>query len=69
MAAGDWPAVRAAAHHLANSASVVRDLPLQEACNALVEAAEAGDIPAARLQWQVCTARLARWLLPDAKST
>ncbi len=69
VAAGDWPAVRAAAHHLANSASVVRDLPLQEACNALVEAAEAGDIPAARLQWQVCTARLARWLLPDAKST
>lgn len=59
--AADWRTVRAAAHHLANSASVVSDLALLTACNELVEAAERGDAAAAQRRWAECDDRLAAW--------
>ncbi len=67
VAAGDWRTVRAAAHHLANSASVVRDRALQEACNALVEAAERGAADAVQRHWAECAARLATWTAPGTE--
>lgn len=59
--AGDLPAARAVAHHLANSAAVIRDTELLAACNSLVEAAERGDGAAIATAWAPCRARLAAW--------
>jgi signal transduction histidine kinase/CheY-like chemotaxis protein len=57
----DWPRVRALAHNLKNSAVVVRDDGLFDACTGLELAAEAGDEAITRLWWARVTPHLARW--------
>jgi CheY-like chemotaxis protein len=64
VAAGDWRRTRAMAHYLANSAAVVRDTALLDACVTLARAAEAGDGPAAQRAWPGCEARLDAWSTP-----
>lgn len=60
LAARDWRALRAAAHHLANSAAAVQDRVLLAACESVVRAAEAGDAEAAARTWTAARATLAR---------
>ena len=64
IAANDHAAVRAAAHHLANSASVVRDDWLYSACVGIERAAVAGDEAAIKAAWQTCEAALEPWRHP-----
>lgn len=61
LAAGEWRHLRAAAHYLANSASVVRDDELLAACDELVRAAEQQQLAEAERGWRRCDAALARW--------
>ncbi len=56
--AGDWAAVRAAAHYLRNSALVVQAGDLFDACAALESAAGAMNADAANRAWLRCAAAL-----------
>jgi signal transduction histidine kinase/CheY-like chemotaxis protein len=58
---GDWPRVQALAHHLKNSAVVVRDDALFDVCTGLEQAAAAGDGPVTLLWWARCGTRLEHW--------
>lgn len=62
VAAGDWAAARAAAHHLANSAAAVGDAALLQACADVVSAAERGEAGAVQAGWRQVQAGLARRL-------
>jgi signal transduction histidine kinase/DNA-binding NarL/FixJ family response regulator len=62
---GDRPALFAAAHYLKNSAAIVRDDPLYNACCALERAATGDDSAAARVAWEQCEAALQAWLRSD----
>lgn len=62
VAAGDWPAARAAAHHLANSAAAVGDAALLQACTDVVSAAERGEAGAVQAGWRQVQAGLVRRL-------
>lgn len=59
--ARDWPALRAAAHYVANSAAVVGDLELRDECERLVRAAEARDAALAEPAWLAVEQALRRW--------
>jgi signal transduction histidine kinase/DNA-binding response OmpR family regulator len=61
IAAGDWRRARATAHYLANSAAVVREPALLEACVTLARAAEVGDGAAVQAAWPECENRLEPW--------
>jgi signal transduction histidine kinase/DNA-binding NarL/FixJ family response regulator len=65
LAARDCAAVRSCAHYLKNSAIVVGDQALFEACSGLESAAERADLPALDLAWERCERALAVWLRPD----
>ncbi len=57
----DFSAAYARAHHLMNSAAVVRDDPLFEACVQVETAARSRDAIALRSSWIVCAAALTPW--------
>lgn len=62
VAAGDWPRVEALAHHLKNSAVVVRDDALFSVCTGLEDAASLEEALSARNWWTLCTPHFQRWL-------
>lgn len=64
ITAGDHEAARARAHHLMNSAAVVRDDWLYSACASVERAAVAGDAAALKAAWQTCEAALEPWMRP-----
>lgn len=60
-AAHDWDGLRAAVHHLKNSALVVGDDRLSEACTIMERHIAARDTAAVEAAWSACTADLDRW--------
>jgi signal transduction histidine kinase/CheY-like chemotaxis protein len=64
IAAGEWQRAKATAHYLANSASVVRDRELLDACITLVRASTTADRPVIHASWSRCEGLLGRWLEP-----
>jgi signal transduction histidine kinase/DNA-binding response OmpR family regulator len=61
MAAADWPRVGVLAHQLKNSAVVVRDDALFDACTGLERAAAARDTQAAERWWKRCGPLVEQW--------
>ena len=61
LTADDFTTARARAHHLMNSAAVVRDDWLYAACASVERAAIAGDKAALAAGWQTCEAALEPW--------
>ena len=61
IAARDFVTARARAHHLLNSAAVVRDDWLYASCAAVERAAVAGDAATLQTAWQTCEAALEPW--------
>lgn len=59
---GEAARTRAAAHYLANSAAAVGDLALCDRCEAVVRAAEQGDLRAAEAAWSHAREALKRWI-------
>ena len=64
LLARDWPRVCALAHHLKNSAVVVRDDALFDVCTGLEHAALDGSEAAAARWWARCTPHFDRWFGP-----
>jgi CheY-like chemotaxis protein len=65
----DWPAMQAAAHHLKNSAFVVEDAELAEACGTMMAAAREVSPLAAKQSWGQCERALQKWtVLPESFS-
>ncbi len=62
LAARDWPRLRSLAHHLKNSAVVVRDDALFDVCTGLEQAALDGSEAAAMRWWTRCLPHFDRWL-------
>lgn len=69
IAAGDRARARDGAHYLANSAAVLHDEPLLQACAELVEAADRADPKAIATHWAVCEALLASRQEPESPVT
>jgi signal transduction histidine kinase/CheY-like chemotaxis protein len=69
IAGRDHATARARAHHLMNSAAVVRDDWLFAACASVERAAVAGDEAALITAWQTCEAALEPWTHPARHPT
>ncbi len=61
LARHDWPTLQRLAHRLMNSAGVVQDTALYDACAALENSS---DPPTANIAWQKCLSALAPWRKP-----
>jgi HPt (histidine-containing phosphotransfer) domain-containing protein len=68
LESGRWQEIHAAAHYLKNSADVVGDRELADACAALESAARARDVKAGDEAWRHCRLALARWLTEPASN-
>ena len=69
LAAQDWPRVYALAHHLKNSAVVVRDDVLFDLCTGLEQSALDGSDVAVARWWARCQSHFDRWLGPASPSS
>jgi signal transduction histidine kinase/CheY-like chemotaxis protein len=66
IGAGDFTAAYVKAHHLMNSAAVIRDNPLFDACVRVEQAARTNDPVELAAAWKQCEAALEPWTTPPA---